>query len=317
MFKLLFSYFKPLNKKEGESRLIKLKLFCQIQMVHYHRKFHYLLLLKWTRMYVTTLQHVQPKKKGPYIKISQVCKAKTAKHAIKNGNCAAARKFGKSLEKPLNESTVHSWIAAYKKELEHKRKIGGRVPDINVLPPSKWGWPLLIADKLDYKVRAYIRSVQKAGGPVTTTITMSTGRAIANQHDPQLLVENDGPLWLNTTWAKSLLHRMSYVKRKGCSAKKLQVHDFEGVKQQYLIDIRAVFTLEEIPKDLILHWDHTGLKFLPMSSWSMKEKGRKHVEIVVLDDKCQITTVACGTLNEHFLLRQLIYILRHNTSLFI
>ena len=39
----------------------------------------------------------------------------------------------------------------------------------------------------------------------------------------------------------------------------------------------------------------------------MEEKGRKHVEIVALDDKRQITAVACGTLNGHFLPMQLIY----------
>ena len=168
---------------------------------------------------------------------------------------------------------------------------------------SKQGWPLLIGVKLDYQVRPYIRSVREAGRAVTTTIVMSTGRAIVNQHDPQLLAENDGPLQLTTTWAKSLLHRMSYVKRKGCSAKKLQVHDFEGVKQQFLIDIRAVVTLEEIPKDIILNWDHT---------WTMEEKGRKHVEVVALDDKRQITVIACRTLN----FTHAANLPRHNTSLF-
>lgn len=79
---------------------------------------------------------------------------------------------------------------------------------------------------------------------------------------------------------------MSYVKRRGYSVKKLQIHDFKGIKQ---IDIRAVVTLEEIPKDLILNWDHTGLKIVPTSSCTMEEKGRKHVEIVALDDKRQIT----------------------------
>ena len=178
---------------------------------------------------------------------------------------------------------------------------------MSVLPQSKRGRPLLMPDKLEYQVRAYIRSVREAGGPVTTTIVMSTGRAIVNQHDPQLLAKNGGPLQLTATWAKSLLHRMSYVKRKGCSVKKLQVIDFEGVKQQFLIDIRAVVTLEEIPKDLILNWDHTGLNIVSTSSWTMEEKGRKHVEIVALNDKCQITAVVCGTLNGHFLPMQLIY----------
>ena len=65
---------------------------------------------------------------------------------------------------------------------------------------------------------------------------------------------------------------VTYVKRKCCSVKKLQVNDFEDVKQQFLIDIRAVVTLEVIPKDLILNWDHSGLKIVPTSSWTMEEK---------------------------------------------
>ena len=43
------------------------------------------------------------------------------------------------------------------------------------------------------------------------------------------------------------------MKRKDCSVKKLLVLDFEGVKQQFLIDIRAMVALEEIPKELILN----------------------------------------------------------------
>ena len=122
------------------------------------------------------------------------------------------------MKDPLNESTVRFWVAIYKKELECKRKIGETILNVS---ESKQGQPLLIGVKLDYQVRPYIRSVQETGGAVTTTIVMSTGRAIVNQHDPQLLAENDGSLQLITTWAKSLLYRMSYVKRKGCLAKKL------------------------------------------------------------------------------------------------
>ena len=307
MSKSLFSYFKPLSKKEGEEQIDKVEAILPDPNGPLSQEVPALAIAEANKDVLTAMKYVEPKKKGPYIKISPEYKAKIAKYAIENGNCAAARKFGKSLEKPLNESTVRSWVVIYKKELEYKRKIGETVPDVSVLPQSKRGRPLLMPDKLDYQVRAYVRSVREAGGPVTTTIVMSTGRAIVNQHDPQLLAENGGPLQLTATWAKSLLHRMSYVKRKGCSVKKLQVIDFEGVKQQFLIDIRAVVTLEEIPKDLILNWDHTGLNIVPTSSWTMEEKGRKHVEIVALNDKRQITAVVCGTLNGHFLPMQLIY----------
>ena len=58
------------------------------------------------------------KKKGPYLKVTPEMKATIAKYAIENGNCAASRKFGCSLERKLNENTVRSWMSVYKKELE-------------------------------------------------------------------------------------------------------------------------------------------------------------------------------------------------------
>ncbi len=42
--------------------------------------------------------------------------------------------------------------------------------------------------------------------------------------------------------------------------------------------------MEDIPEDLIINWDHTGL---PVSNWTMAEEGSKRVEIVGLDDKRQ------------------------------
>jgi len=109
-----------------------------------------------------------------------------------------------------------------------------------VLPQCKKGRPLLLGEKLDCKVKSYSHAVHKAGGPVTTTIALSAGRAVVNHYNPQLLSINGGPLVLTATWAKSLLCQMCYVKRKGCMEKKIQVQDFEGIKAQFLTDIKAV-----------------------------------------------------------------------------
>ena len=55
------------------------------------------------------------KTKGPYAKSTPEFKAKVAKYAIENGNCAAAPTYSAPLDKPINESSVHSWVVAYKK----------------------------------------------------------------------------------------------------------------------------------------------------------------------------------------------------------
>ena len=65
--------------------------------------------------------------------------------------------------------------------------------------------------------------------------------------------------------------------------------------------------MEDIPDDLILNWDHTAINIVPVSSWTMNQKGEKRVEIVGLDDKRQITAVLCGALSGEILPFQLIY----------
>ena len=142
---------------------------------------------------------------------------------------------------------------------------------------------------------------------MSTEIVLAAGRTIVKQHDAELLADESSPSILTTTWAKSLLQRMGYVKRKGCSVKKLQVNDYEAVRQQFLTDIEAVVTLEDIPSQLVLNWDHTGVNIVPSSSWTMEQRGKKHVEVIALDDKRQITAVICGTLSGDVLPLQLIY----------
>ena len=51
-------------------------------------------------------------------------------------------------------------------------------------------------------------------------------------------------------WAKNFLHRMGYVKRRTNTTVRVSVLEFERP------DINAI---EEIPPDIILNWDHTGL----------------------------------------------------------
>lgn len=100
---------------------------------------------------------------------------------------------------------------------------------------------------------------------------------------------------------------MGFAKRKGCSTKKLMVHNFDELKEQFLNDICTVAIMEDIPDELILNWDHTAISIVPVSSWTMNQKGEKRVEIVGLDDKWWITAVLCGAISGEILPFQLIY----------
>ena len=74
-----------------------------------------------------------------------------------------------------------------------------------------------------------------------------------------------------------------------------------------MADIRAIVEMEEIPPALILNWDHTGLKYVPVLSWTMAKEGSKRVEISGIDDKRQITALFTVSLDGSFLPIQLIY----------
>ena len=79
------------------------------------------------------------------------------------------------------------------------------------------------------------------------------------------------------------------------------------MKGTFLQEIIDVVKMEDVPAELIINWDQTGLNLVPASSWSMATKGSKRVELKGQNDKCQITAVFCGSLLGEFLPIQLIY----------
>ena len=66
--------------------------------------------------------------------------------------------------------------------------------------------------------------------------------------------------------------------------------------------------MEEIPPELILNWDQTGIRIVPSNTWTMDQQGAKRVEVCGASDKRLITAVFCGSLVGDFLLAiQVIY----------
>ena len=113
---------------------------------------------------------------------------------------------------------------------------------------------------------------------------------------------------LNKFWAHSLMKRMNFVQRKATTSKsKSSLVDFEEKKAEFLDAVAEAVVMEEIPAELVLNWDQTGIKLVPSSVWTMERQGEKRVEMVDINDKQQITAVFCGTMLGEFLPVQLIY----------
>ena len=192
---------------------------------------------------------------------------------------------------PIKESSVRTWVEKYKFEREKKRKAEEMDLSVKRLPSAKRGCPLLLGEEVDKQVQGYIRALRDEGGVVTIPLTMAIGTAIIELSNRMLLSKNGGSIEITNNWARSLLYRMKFVKRRGGSTRKIAVPNFDEVKEQFLLDFEAVVMMEEIPFDLILNLDQTGLHVVPGSTWTMEEKGCKRVEIIGMDDKRQITAL--------------------------
>ena len=85
---------------------------------------------------------------------------------------------------------------------------------------------------------------------------------------------------------------MKFAQRKATTSKnKHAVTDFTKLKATFLDDVVEAVTMEDIPAELILNWDQTGIKLVPCSSWTMEQQGEKRVDVADVNDRRQITAV--------------------------
>ena len=247
-------------------------------------------------------------KRGPYKKYSPTVRAEIGKYACHHGVAAAARFFSRRLDKKVSETTVRSIRSAYV-ELGVQQKRGAEDEgEITALPLKKRGRPVLLGQELDTHVQMYLKKVREGGEAVSARIAIAAARGILLKCDRTKLAEFGGPVQLNRHWAHSLLKRMKFVQRKATTAKSKQtVANFTDLKEAFLADVVATVTMEEIPPELILNWDQTGIKIVPSATWTMTRQGEKRVEMIGVNDKRQITAVFCGTVLGDFLPVQLIY----------
>ncbi len=102
-----------------------------------------------------------------------------------------------------------------------------------------------------------------------------------------------------------LNHFFFLVKRKATTGNnKLSVQDFAKKKQDGLT---ATIDMEEIPPELVLNWDQTGIKLVPVSAHTMDKQGSACVEVAGAKDKRLITALFCGSLTGGFVPVQVIY----------
>ena len=88
--------------------------------------------------------------------------------------------------------------------------------------------------QLDNRVQLYVKEIHTTGVVINTAVVMAAAEGIVKHHDANL-VEDDGPITIAKDWARSLLMRMHFVKRRANTKAKVSFPDFVQFKVQLLM----------------------------------------------------------------------------------
>ena len=189
-----------------------------------------------------------------------------------------------------------------------KKPLDADSSEFNELPYKKYGQPLNVGEEVDSQVQAYIKDLREAGAPVNTAIVIATGKGIVIDKASDTSIASISPdIYMTKDWAKYLMKHMGMVKRRASTKAKTTVINFDELKETFLQDIKHSMLMDEIPPELVINFDQTGIHYVPVSSGSMEMEGAKRVELVGKDDKRQITAIFEISMSGDFLPIQLVY----------
>ena len=301
----LYKYFRRVNKDEDDKKLPVLPVPKEIKMAD--------------EAVAKAMELSKSTDRGKYNTYSKRQRAQIGKYAADHGPTKAATHFSLLWKIPINESTARRLRSKYLdalseacEEAPKDPKKAGEAVTVQTLETKERKRPLKLGAEMDAAVQEYIESLRLTGTVANATVVMAAAEGIVAARDVTKLRQHDGHFYgghINITknWARSILDRMGYVKRKCSTAGKTTISEFDEIKEVFLADVAAVAVMRNIPSDLIFNWDQTGLSIIPTGNWSMHKAGAKVVPIAHSDDKRQITAVLAANAMGEYLPPQLIY----------
>ena len=127
----------------------------------------------------------------------------------------------------------------------------------------------------------YVGALQEGGCVVNGPIISATLHGIISASEPSALIENGGHIdCCSRSLIQSTYRRYDLCKRKGTSGRAvINTEEILKVKNQFVKEINALVTEHEIPSELIINYDETGVPIIPTAHYTMAKKGAKTVNI--------------------------------------
>lgn len=106
---------------------------------------------------------------------------------------------------------------------------------------------------------------------------------------------------------KFLSTESGFVKRKATKAARKVPLDFEQKREEFISSVGETIAAKSIPSDLVINFDQTGVKIVPVSNWTLASQGIKQVSVIGVEDKREITMLLGSTASGNLLPPQVIY----------
>ena len=121
-----------------------------------------------------------------------------------------------------------------------------------------------------------------------------------------MLPENGGHLTLGKSWAKSLMQRMGFSRRRATKTSRKMPQDYELQRRRFLFEIEQLVYKKKIPDDMVLNMDQTAVRMVPTANWTISPEGSKQVPLTAVDDKREVTVLLSITTGGSMLAAQVI-----------
>ena len=116
-------------------------------------------------------------------------------------------------------------------------------------------------------------------------------------NNPNLLREHGGDLVLTDKWARGVLEKLTWSKRKVTTGKVDPSPQFLAEEKfTFQRNISVLVSEHDIPPSLIINIDQTLLSYVNTGKYTFSFKGAKNIPIKGVDDKRQISYF-CGQLH--------------------
>ena len=160
----------------------------------------------------------------------------------------------------------------------------------------------MLGDEIDKKAQLYIQQLSQRGGVISKSIAVSVGTVLLGRD------ESLGKTKITETWAKSLLKCMRFARRaKTSSTVEIPEGGRKEIEYQYLYQIVNAIEKWDIHTDLVVNFDQTPSKPVPVGRSTLAQQNSTNVTIAGSSYKRTITVTFAVSLSGNFLPPQWIY----------